>query len=955
MLSKAIAAGIILAVAFLFVFADKKAQPGESLKSPGREYRQIVKTAESKWQEGEFHEAFSLFSQGLDLARKMNDGQKETRCLISLGKLCWPLGRPEESERFYAEALEKASVLSLSEEKGECLGALKVLELYSEGKADRLKGQLEKSSADFRSALEWARKISSAEHEVKCLRQLSLTYWAKQDQGSFLSLNINALQIASRSNDRREQVKCRSNIGMYFLWHKDYVEALDNYSQALELAREISSREDESICLKNISLVLMNLGFYEKSVGFLEAANEIDRQSGNSYLLSQSLNNLGDAYRNRGILLSNKVDLWRALDYFCKALDLAKENPAQKTEMRILNNIGNVYIELEKYHTALHYLYLTDSIAEKVRDDRATPRILINIGICHLKEGNHERARPYFQKAVEMEGNASGSSILWEALYFLGQCSEMEKDYNQAMAYYENSLEAIDQTRVRILLDDFKAGFMRNKFRVYESLISLLFRLHENEPSSALAKDIFYVVERAKARAFLETMGEIQESPGSRVISDVPKEKPEDLSSKAAASQDTKSSVTEKKAKETFFEQPDEKDRLADKAFPQPVRLEKVQDQLLDEKTAILEYFLGDDQSLLFVITKNDFTLLTLPPKEEIRKSLAAYLILLSKPPRGDWDWHKAASRLSKDLVGPALQSLPGPVEHVIVVPDDILCHLPFETLTFASDDGPSQDKLLIAKYAISYAPSCSSLLLLKEKKPTRAFPKSLLAFGNPVYPSKISKEKTRITVAEIAQEMVEEQGYDLYPLEDSKKEVKLVSHHFPEEKRDIYLGKNATEEKLKQSPLEDYQVIHFACHGLLDEKVPFRSGLFLSLQESRNEDGFLQASEIAGLKLAADLVVLSACRTSRGYLEKGEGVMGLTRTFFFSGASSVVSTLWKISDRAAVEFMKHFYDYLAQGKDKAQALRLTKLRLLESRYSHPFFWSAFVLHGESASALSFR
>jgi CHAT domain-containing protein len=202
---------------------------------------------------------------------------------------------------------------------------------------------------------------------------------------------------------------------------------------------------------------------------------------------------------------------------------------------------------------------------------------------------------------------------------------------------------------------------------------------------------------------------------------------------------------------------------------------------------------------------------------------------------------------------------------------------------------------------------------------------------------------------------MVEEQGYDLYPLEDSKKEVRDISRHFPEDKSDIYLGKDATEEKLKQSPLEEYQVIHFACHGSLDEKVPFRSGLFLSLHEAKDEDGFLQASEIAGLNLTADLVVLSACRTSRGYVEKGEGVMGVTRTFFFSGASAVVSTLWKISDRATVEFMRHFYGYLAQGKDKAQALRLAKLRMLDSRYSHPFFWAAFVLHGESTSALSFR
>ena len=933
-------AGIVLAIASLFAFADEKAPPGENLKSLDREYRQAVETAESKRQEGEFEAAFSLLSQGLELARKMNDSPKEIRCLMRLGKLCWPLGRPEESRPFYAEAIKKAEDLSLKEEAEESSGGLKVLDLYSEGKAARLKGQLEKSIADFRSALDWARRIQSPEHEVKCLRQLSLTYWSKQDQGRFLSLNITALQIASRLNDRREQVKCQGNIGMYFFQQKNYVEALESYSQALDLARQISSQEDESLCLKNISLILMHLGFYEKSVDFLEAANRMELNWGNTYFLCQNLNNLAEAYRNKGILLSNKADLYRSLDYFNQALDLARKNRILKTELRVLNNLGKIHLDLEKYHTALHFLLSGHEIEEKIQDWEAAVNILNNLGICYLKLKDQGKARSYFEKALLLGNNSNSNLTLWELLFNLGQCSEMEEDYGRATAYYDNSLETIDRTRVKILPDDFKAGFMRNKFRVYESLISLLFKLYKEEPSPSRAGDIFYTTERAKARAFMETMGEIEASPASQVISEIPGEKPQAQAGETARSQEKPALKQE------------EKERFSKRVFFQPVRLERVQEQLLDEKTAVLEYFLGETQSLLFVITKNSLNLLSLPAQEEIRKSLSAYLILLSRPPHGDWDWRKPARRLSGDLLGPALQRLPPLIERLIIVPDDILCHLPFETLALPLGDQSSPEKLLISRYAVSYAPSCSSLLLIKERKKTSLFPKSFLAFGNPAYPAPSQIRKTRITVAAIAQEMVEEQGYDLYPLKDSEKEIRDISRHFPEEKRDIYLGEKATEDILKQSSLEDYRVIHFACHGFLDEKVPFRSGLFLSLRETKDEDGFLQASEIAGLKLAADLVVLSACRTSRGYLERGEGIMGLTRTFFFSGASSVVSTLWKISDRATVEFMRHFYSYLAEGKDKAQALRSAKLRFLESKYSHPFFWAAFVLHGESSSGL---
>ncbi len=929
-----------LAVAVLLAFSVAKTQSREILD---REYRQAVKTAEAKWQEGEFEAAFSLLNKGLELARKTNDGPKEIRCLMRLGKLCWPLCRPEESRPFYAEALKKTESLSLKKEQEESRGALKVLEFYAEGKAARLNGQLEKSIADFSSALDWARKIQSPEHEVKCLRQLSLTYWASEDQGRFLSLNITALEIASRLKDRREQVKCQSNIGMYFFQQKNYVEALENYSQALGLARQISSQEDESICLKNISLILMHLGFYEKSVDFLEAAKEIDRQSENSYFFSETMNNLGEAYRNKGILLFNKADLYRSLDCFNQALDLARKNRILETELRILNNIGKIHLDLERYHTALHYLLSGHEIEEKIEDWEAAINILNNMGICHLKLKDQGKARSYFEQALLLGKNSHSNLILWELLFNLGQCSEMEKDYGRAIAYYDNSLETIDRTRVQILADDFKAGFMRNKFRVYESLISLLFKLHEEKLSRSRAGDIFYTVERAKARAFMETMGEIEASPGSQVISEIPGTEPQAPAGDPARSQERPALKPEKKG------------RISKTVFFQPVRLERVQEQLLDEKTAVLEYFLGETQSLLFVLTKDNLSLLSLPAREEIRKSLSAYLILLSRPPHGDWDWRKPGRRLSGDLLGPALQSLPPLIERLIIVPDDILCHLPFETLALSPADQSSQEKLLISRYAISYAPSCSSLMLIKERKKTSLFPKSFLAFGNPAYPAPSAAKKARLTVAAIAQEMVEEQGYDLSPLEESEKEIRDISRHFPEEKRDIYLGKKATEDILKQSSLEDYRVIHFACHGFLDEKVPFRSGLFLSLHEAKDEDGFLQASEIAGLKLTADLVVLSACRTSRGYLERGEGIMGLTRTFFFSGASSVVSTLWKISDRATVEFMRHFYSYLAAGKDKAQALRSAKLRFLESKYSHPFFWAAFVLHGESSSGPGFR
>jgi CHAT domain-containing protein len=229
------------------------------------------------------------------------------------------------------------------------------------------------------------------------------------------------------------------------------------------------------------------------------------------------------------------------------------------------------------------------------------------------------------------------------------------------------------------------------------------------------------------------------------------------------------------------------------------------------------------------------------------------------------------------------------------------------------------------------------------------------LGFGNPLYdrPGSAMK-KGKISAASLMQEIYESLGFGLSPLEESQREIQKIARLFPEKKRHVYLKEEASEERVKTVPLADYQVIHFACHGFEDDRVPFRSGLFLASPQTPAEDGFLRADEIATLPLRSELVVLSACRTGTGFMERGEGTMGLTRIFLSAGARSVVSSLWQVSDSAAAEFMRFFYERLSRGASKAGALRLAKLGMLESELAHPFYWAAFILHGDPFSGLAF-
>jgi CHAT domain-containing protein len=200
---------------------------------------------------------------------------------------------------------------------------------------------------------------------------------------------------------------------------------------------------------------------------------------------------------------------------------------------------------------------------------------------------------------------------------------------------------------------------------------------------------------------------------------------------------------------------------------------------------------------------------------------------------------------------------------------------------------------------------------------------------------------------------LYQSKGFDFSPLPYSKKEIMAIARYFKKRDKSIFLGDSAKEETLKNAFLKDYQIVHFACHCFLDEEFPHRSALVLSFDKNREDDGFLHVHEIYNLMLNADLVVLSACQTGKGSLEKGEGLLGLPRIFFYSGARSVLSSLWEINDQSTSVFMAEFYRFLADRNNLSEALRLAKIRMMKSKYSHPFYWSAFVLNGNFKSVLN--
>lgn len=248
-----------------------------------------------------------------------------------------------------------------------------------------------------------------------------------------------------------------------------------------------------------------------------------------------------------------------------------------------------------------------------------------------------------------------------------------------------------------------------------------------------------------------------------------------------------------------------------------------------------------------------------------------------------------------------------------------------------------------------------------REQKNSPRLP--LVAFGDPVYGTETSDRLENSTAQVGLLTNITTRGLNLSRLKFSGEEVKRIASIWgvPLNSDDINLRNRASVERVHELDLSKYRILHFATHALANDEINYATQPALILSQAGVQGkapGFLQFNDILQLKLDADLVVLSACDTGLGKLREGEGIVGLTRAFFYAGAASIVSSLWKVEDQSTSLLMEGFYRRLKQGQSKSEALRQAKLELLQSKVNlkasgtreslaSPFYWAPFVLIGD--------
>ena len=896
--------------------------------------------------------------RALGLARKIGY-KEEVKCFIRLGLLYWNIGQLEESSEKYIQALSLAQKFNLKELEEESRTALEIYRLYKEGKKFRSSGEHQKSIESFQTAIDLASKSGSKEHEVKCLRQMSLTYWELNNLKKCHSLNEEALTIAQSLNHRKEEGRCLNNIGNFYSKLDNYSKALNCYEEALIIARHFKNKEDESVCLTNIGVIYGKIGNYDKALEYLTRALSIDTQLEDYVYISMNLNNIGEIFRTKGLISGNEDDFHRALDYFKDCFKLTKKTGDKIGEVYVLNNIGTVHTDLRNYHKALKYFQSGYKKAEEIQDVEAIGMILNNMGIVHYNQGNYEKSTEYYQKAIDLALGIAGKQILWEAYLEIAKAYEKQSKSMKALDYYKESIDVIEKIRSRIELEELKARYLGTDKRIdaYHCLINLLVTLPQPHPEKEYKLDAFNYLERAKARAFLDSLelADINISQGTDFkLQNKEKELMKDISKlytkllAAVLSTEEKNVIQEQlKSKENEVESLQRKMRTKSREYaelnPIIITLDEAQKKLLDVNTAFFAYCIGKEHSYAFAITKKDFRVFPLPSRDKIQKQVSKYLKVITDKENQNF---KLGYHLFSKLVLPGLDKN---IKNIIFIPDDILHFLPFETLITHKE----KKDWLIKDYKIAYAPSISSLReIIQRKKSNGANPRmDILAFGDPFFGPWEAGDNGN----DIFQDLYSSKAFNFFRLKYSGFEIDRISSLFKKGKRRIFRREEASEEQLLKHSLEDYKIIHFATHSIIDDKIPARSSIVLSLDKDPTEDGFLQMREIYNMKLNSDLITLSSCQTGLGEFIKGEGIEGINRAFFYAGTSSVLMSLWAVNDQASYQLMERFYFHLRSSESIMNALRRAKLEMIDSNtLSHPYYWAGFIVSGK-ADEIIFR
>ncbi|MBV6641665.1 MAG: CHAT domain-containing protein [Cyclobacteriaceae bacterium] len=800
-------------------------------------------------------------------------------------------------------------------------------------------------------------------------------------------------------NDQELVVKSKMTSGNAYLRSGRIDLALENLKSAEALLDESGMQAAE--CFDDLGVIYTTNGNNELALQYLQKALAIRQaQSDNQILVADSYNNIGRVYLNDEPL--------QAIIFFNRALNIYTEKLG-KTHPKVAvvySNMAFANANQSNYNDALTYL---DQVAEIYGaiypDDHPNKAFTLNNqGRILEMKGDFEGALEYQSQALNMYLDLYGTRHpeVANTYFLIGSIHQKTADYPQAIEAYQKSIYAnlFDQDYSDIytlpeIRDYFNADILltslQSKAQSLEAyhysktlrlkdinsalntlikcdeLITQIRQIRFNEADKLklgeIASQIYengigiatYLSERTFKKDYYRNLAFnfCERSKSSILLSAI-----NDTNAKQFAGIPESELAIEDSLKNEigFLEQ-----RLAQLNKEEEIQQVKIEllkyqnalrdfiDRLetrypeyydlkyntelagisqiqstLDERAALLSYFIGAERVFIFQITKDKAWIYNRPKDERFNQLVSGF--------RNSIKYYvdETFTTTSYSLQTQLIPKLSDEIDQLVIIPDAVIGSIPFEALVYEKSvsNQVKDNKYLINKYAVGY--DYAATLFVNKAKNTTVSDKTGILLAAPV--------------------TFESNGQYLQQLPDSKKEIEEIEKLFSsaQMKTVSSTGPDASEEMIKSISLSDFQFIHLATHGIVNQSRPELSRVFLC--PGSTEDGSLYSGEIYNLKFNANLVTLSACETGLGQVAKGEGIVGLSRALQYAGAQNLIVSLWQVADKSTADLMIEFYNHSLNSPRRGYAddLRAAKLSLLQSEdYYNPYFWAPFILIGQ--------
>jgi CHAT domain-containing protein len=398
--------------------------------------------------------------------------------------------------------------------------------------------------------------------------------------------------------------------------------------------------------------------------------------------------------------------------------------------------------------------------------------------------------------------------------------------------------------------------------------------------------------------------------------------------------------------------------------YPQPLTLEQIQQQILDDNTVILTYSLGSDRSYLWLVSKTEMSSYLLPSGQTIEDLVNKKVRpQLTNPRASRTSFIADTTELSNILLKPVLEKIGN--KRIVIISDGALQYIPLGALPDPRAENGQYQPLLVNN-EVDYLPSASTLQTLRTETQNRTpAPRTLAVLADPVFSTddrRINQQSPTNTtsatnsnglplVAQNLDRAARDARGNWNRLPGTRQEAEALLNLVPESSRLALFDFQANRENALNSQLSQYRFIHWATHGFANAQKPELSGIVMSLvqENGQPQNGYLLLGDIFNLSFNAELMVLSACETGLGEVVKGEGLIGLTRGLMYAGTPRVVTSLWSVPDEQTANLMGKFYTKMLQENLRpAEALRLAQLEMFRSHsWMAPYFWAAFTFQGE--------